>query len=391
MADKIRDSVVWNTVRDLLNKYGGKVVNTDTASAYDARGNINFDARYKPTKFSMANRERRPDSWWYAENSNCGVKLSILSSISELKGRTDAAEFWSHDYPTGGEDEPFFSGDFRGYNPNAKMISGAMVNPTSDVFLNNYGSASVCAIKFNENVGTDALDYTEIKTASGAESSLKDWYFGVIAIKTSGTAYGYVSLPYTLAELDMVTEDVYYAQDDHYAYVNLNGGIFPSIGEYDIYPVLFGSKKSASKSTSDVSFGDGYIPLPVKPIRINVIAASSLYRAEITSVSLSGNTLTVNYTVTAVSGSSLVFGPTNNTPTLEVRAYTDIAEGKEVFPYDGNTFGDFMNPNGYTVPANGSINCSDSVNILSPTGYKYLSVSIRWPQGFGATKMDIEI
>lgn len=392
MADKIGDSVVWNTVRDLLNKYGGKVVNTDTASAYDARGNINFDARYKPTKFSMAIRERTPDSWWYANNSNCGVKFSILSSISQLKGITDArAEFWAHDYPMGTEDEPFYSGDFRGYNPNAKMISGAMVNPSTDVFFNNYGTASVCAIKFNENIGTDALDYTEIKTASGIESTLRNWYFGVIAIKTSGTAYGYVSLPYSLAELDTVTEDVYYAQDDHYAYVNLNGGIFPSIGDYDIYPVLFGTKKSASKSTSDVSFGDGYIPLPVKPIRINVIAASSLYRAEITSVSLSGNTLTVNYKVTAVSGSSLTFGPTNFTPTLEVRAYTDIAEGKEVFPYDGNTFGDFMKPEGYIVPANGSKNCSDSVNILSPTGYKYLSVSIRWPQGFGATKMDIEL
>lgn len=392
MADKIGDNVVWNTVRDLLNKYGAKVVNTDTASAFDFRGNVNFEARYKPTKYSMANRKETPDSWWYANNSNCGVKFSILSSISQLNGVTDVkAEFWSHDYPAGTEEEPFFFGDFRGYNPNAKMISGAMVNPTTDVFFNNYGAASVCAIKFNENVGTDALDYTEIKTASGIESTLRNWYFGVIAIKEGGTANGHVSLPYSLAELDTITEDVYYAQDDHYAYVNLNGGIFPSIGYYDIYPVLFGTKKSASKSTSDVSFGDGYIPLPVKPIRINVIASSSLYRAEIASVSLSGNTLTVNYTVTAVSGSSLVFGPTNNTPTLEVRAYTDIAEGKEVFPYDGNTFGDFMKPEGYIVPANGSRNCLDSVNILSPAGYKYLSVSIRWPQGFGATKMDIEL
>lgn len=392
MADKIGDSVVWNTLRDLLNKYGGKVVNTDTASAYDARGNINFEARYKPTKFSMAKREETPDSWWYANDSNCGVKFSILSSISQLNGVTDVKErFWSHDYPTGTEDEPFYSGDFRGYNPNAKMISGAMVNPTTDVFLNNYGAASVCAIKFNENVGTDALDYTEIKTASGDESTLSDWYFGVIAIKEGGAANGHVSLPYSLAELDTVTEDVYYAQDDHYAYVNLNGGIFPSIGYYDIYPVLFGTPKSANKSTSDVSFGDGYIPLPVKPIRINVIAASSLYRAEITSTALSGNALTVNYKVTAVGGSQLTFGPTTFTPTLEVRAYTDIAEGKEVFPHSGNTFGDFLDPNGYIVPAGSSVDFSTTVNILSPTGYKYISVSIRWPQGFGATKIDIEL
>ncbi len=391
MADKIGDSVEWNTLRDLLNKYGGKVVNTDTASAYDDRANVNYEARYKPTKYPMNWRFERPDSWWYAENGNCGVKLEVLSKISDLKGVTDAATKWSHDYPTGSEDEPFFSGDFRGYNPNARMISGVTINPKGDVFLNNYGSASVCAITFNENVGTDALDYTEIKTASGAESSLKDWYFGVIAIKTTGTAYGYVSLPYTLAELNTVTADVYYAQDDHYAYVNLNGGIFPSVGDYDIYPVLFGTQKPANNNTADVTFGDGYIPLPVKPIRVNVVAASSLFRAEITSTSLSGNTLTVNYTVTSVGGSQLTFGPTSYTPTLEVRAYTDIAEGKELFPYDGNTFGDFLDPNGYTVPAGGSVNISTKVNILSPTGYRYLSVAIRWPQGFGAVKMDIRI
>jgi hypothetical protein len=114
------------------------------------------------------------------------------------------------------------------------------------------------------------------------------------------------------------------------------------------------------------------------------------FSASITSVSLSGNNLTINYTVSSSYG-ELVFGPDTNTPTLEVRAYTDIAEGKEVFPYDGNTFGDFMKPDGYTVPANSSRNYSDSVSIISPAGYKYLSVSIRWPQGFGATKMDIEL
>lgn len=389
MADKIGDNVVWNTLRDLLNKCGGKVVNTDTASAYDARANVNYEARYKPVKWADPLRQDS-DTWWHATNSNCGVNVPFLSAISDLKGK-DPTTLWSHDYPTGGANESFFSGDYRGYNPNARMISGARVNPTGEVFFNNYGSASVCAITFNENLGTDALDYTEIKTASGAESSLKDWYFGVIAIKTTGTAYGYVSLPYTLAELNTVTEDVYYAQDDHYAYVNLNGGIFPSVGDYDIYPVLFGTQKPANNNTADVTFGDGYIPLPVKPIRVEVKAASSNYRVEITGTSLSGNNLTVNYKVTTVSGSQLIFGPTNNPPTLEVRAYTDIAEGKEVFPHSGNTFADFLDPDGYTVPAGSSVNFSTTVNILSPTGYKYLSVAIRWPQGFGAVKMDIAI
>lgn len=389
MADKIGDSVVWNTLRDLLNKYGGKVVNTDTASAYDARGNVNFEARYKPVKWGDPLRQDS-STWWHATNGNCGVNVPILTSTSQLNGVTNPKSLWSHDYPSGSATEAFFSGDYRGYNPNARMVSGASVNPSGDVFISNIGGRSVCAISFLENLGTDALDYTEVQTQSG-KMNLDDWYFGVIAIKTSGTTYGAVSLPYTMAGLNSVSADEYYAQDDHYAYVPLNGSdtsIFHLVGEYDIYPVLFYNKQDATNATSAITFANGYIPLPVEPIRINVVSPASYYSAEITSVSLSGNTLKINYTVSSSYG-QLVFGPDTNTPTLEVRAYTDIAEGKEVFPYDGNTFGDFIKD--YTVPSGGSYNCSDEVNILSPTGYKYLSVSIRWPQGFVATKMDIEL
>lgn len=389
MADKIGDSVVWNTVRDLLNKYGGKVVNTDTASAYDARANVNYEARYKPVKWADPLRQDS-DTWWHATNGNCGVNVPILTSTSQLNGVTNPKSLWSHDYPSGSATEAFFSGDYRGYNPNARMVSGASVNPNGDVSISNLGGRSVCAISFLENLGTDALDYTEIQTQSG-KMNLDDWYFGVIAIKTSGTTYGAVSLPYTMAELNSVSADEYYAQDDHYAYVPLNSSdtsIFHLVGEYDIYPVLFYNKQDATPATAAITFANGYIPLPVEPIRINVVSPSMYYTAEITSVSLSGNNLTINYTVSSSYG-QLVFGPDTNTPTLTVRVYTDIAEGKEVFPHSGNTFGNYIK--NYTVPSGGSISCSDTVNILSPTGYKYLSVSIRWPQGFGATKMDIEL
>lgn len=387
VKDVIPNSVLWNDVRDTLNAHGGSVVNTDTSSAFDERGNVNYAARYKPTKYSEERRERNLGNWWYANNDNCGVLIDYKTKLSELKGVTDASSFWAHDYPTGGTEEPFHSGDFRNYNPNAEMVADTYVS-SKEVFFSQYGVSSVCAMSFRENLGSNALDYTEIKLASGIESTLSSWYFGVIAIGTSGTRYGMVSLPYSMDELNSITDDVYYAQNDHYAFVNLNGGIFPYTGEYDLYPVLFGNAHNANAYTADVTLANGYIPLPVKPTRVTVITASSLYSAEITSVSLSGTTLTINYKVSSSSG-QFIFNSTTNTPSLTVRAYTDIAEGVEVFPYDGNTFASYVG--NYTVPAGGSVNCSDQVTILSPSAYRYISVDIRWPQNFAAIKMDIEI
>lgn len=386
--------VTWDDIRDTLNANGGSVVNTDTASAFDSRGNIDPFARWKPVKWADILRQDISSSlsnyvsgWWHATNGNCGVKIPIYTTTSSLKGVTDPASLWSHDYPSGGTSEPYNHWDFRGYNPNARIVSGATVNPTGDVFISTSGNQSNCAISFLENIGTDALDYTEIQTQSG-KKNLNSFYFGVVVVKTSGTIYGVVSLPYTMTQLNSQSSGEYKAQDDHYAFVNLNGGIFSLVGEYDLYPVLFYDSQTARNQSSAISISNGYIPLPVEPIRINVVSPSMYFSASITSVSLSGNNLTINYKVTSTSG-QLVFGPTNNTPTLEVRAYTDIAESKEVFPHSGNTFGDYIK--NYTVPSGGSINCSDTVNILSPTGYKYLSVSILWPQNFSAVKMDIEI
>lgn len=389
VKDVIPNSVLWNDVRDTLNAHGGSVVNTDTSSAFDERGNVNYAARYKPTKYSEESRESNLGNWWSANNGNCGVLIDMKTKLSELKGVTDASSFWAHDYPTGGTEEPFHFGDFRNYNPNAKMVSDTYVS--SDELFISGGLSSVCAMSFRDNLGTNALDYTEIKMVSGGESTLSSWYFGVIAIGTSGTRYGMVSLPYSMKQLNSITDDVYYTQNDHYAFVNLNGGIFPYTGEYDLYPVLFGNAHNANDYTADVTITNGYIPLPVKPARVTVKSLSSLYSAEITSVSLAGTTLTINYKVSSSEG-QFIFNSTNNTPTLTVRAYTDIAEGVEVFPYDGNTFASYVG--NYTVPAGGSENCSDQVTILSPSAYRYISVEIRWPiepNGFAAIKMDIEI
>lgn len=368
---------------------------------FQTSANLNPFARWKPVPYNVDFCQDHSPSgmdylsgWWRGyisgdtyNSGRCGVYFPTYTKASSMKGVTDS--LWRHNPPTGSPSQPFRLGDFAGYNPSAKsIISSTSVNPTGDVFISTTGHRSNAMVIFNDNLSTDALDYTEIGYRSSNQQWLNDFYFGVIVIKTSGTTYGVVSLPYTMRELNNQTADEYHSQDDHRAFVQINGALFNTVGEYDLYPVLFLNKQTMQGGTMDISCGT-YIPLPVKPTRVNVISPSSLYNAEITSVTLSGNTLTVKYTVSAVSGSSLTFGPTNNTPTLEVRAYTDIAEGKEIFPYSGNTFAQYVG--NYTVPSGGSVNCSDVVNVLSASGYKYISVSIRWPQNFGASKMDIAI
>lgn len=409
MSDVIaRDSgSLWVAVRNVLNKYGGEVVDNDTASAFDTRGNVWWGARWKPVAQNVtacqdydASEDDYLEGWWRAyisgdtyNSGRCGVSFPEYTSTASLEGVTEST--WSHKSPAGSSSQPFRIGDFRGYNPNARhIIAGVSVNPEGDVFMSETGYKSNISVSFNDNLDTDALDYTEIGYRSAYDKWLNDFYFGVIAIKTDGYYHGVVSLPYTMEQLNSVTEDEYYAQTDRNAYVNLNGGVFGMAGEYRLYPVLFYEAQTAQNSTDAISCGT-YIPLPVEPMTVNVITPSTLYSAEITSVSLSGNSLTINYKVSAESGFTFAFSPTTNTPTLTVRGYTDIAVGKTLFPYSGNTFASFVGT--YEVPSGGSVNCSDVVNILTPTDdsgirYKYLSVDIRWDDlGVGASKMDIEI
>lgn len=365
-------NITWDEIRDTLNENGGSVTNV-ASTAFKSSANINWAARYKPVPYAIAFNDE-DSNWWKASDGKCGVDYPVYSKTSSVDGNDESS--WSPNLPSGGEDEPFRLGDFAGYNPDAKLISSVSVQPSGDVNIGSSGTKSNLMIQFKDNINTNALDFSEIKYSSS--KTLDDLYFGVVAIKTSGASHGVVSLSETMAD----------GSDDHLAYVGLNDGIFASTGAYDLHPVLFIDTQDAEYSSSSFTCSD-YIPLPIDPVRVNVVSPSVRYSAEITSVRLSGTTLTINYTFTT-EGAAFFFGPSTNTPTLEVYAYTDIAEGSTIFPYSGNEFADFVNS--YSIAADSTVNCSDTVNVLSASGYSYLMVTIRWDaQGVSAVKRDIAI
>lgn len=401
-------TLYWATIRNLLNQYGGAVVDSDAASAYDSRAKINPFARWKPVKYSLMFRQDIDSSlshyvarWWGANDGRCGVKLDdiIFTSTSSLSGVADATTLWMHDYPTGGSADRFNPQDFRGYDPEASIIE-AFNNPIGDddILINIDTGGNMVYVTFGENDATSpSLDYMDILYQVGgalAESNLSILYLGLVAISSDGKYHGVVSLPYTMMELNDrndLDDGVYYAMDDHYAGIGVSGYLFKYLGEYKVYPVLFANKQTVQNAEGAISCGE-YIPLPIAPITVNVINPNSLYDVTINSVSLSGNTLSINYTFANKSSSAFAWGASSNTPELRVVGYTDIAENKTLYPYTGSAFS-----SAHSVAAGASGTFTDTVNILTPTDdsgtrYKYLSVDLQWPSvAVSASKGDIAI
>ena len=320
-------TLYWHTIRDLLNQYGAKVVDSDAASAYDSRGNINCQARWKPVKYREMFRQDIDSSlphyiprWWGANDGRCGIKLDdiIYTSTASLSGVSDAATLWKHDYPTGGSTDRFNPQDFRGYDPEAKIID-SFYNPIGeDIIIGVESGGNMVSVKFGQHgVDSPSLDYMDILYKLGgavAESNLSILYLGLIAIRSDGKYHGVVSLPYTMKQLNSLNDlddGVYYAMDDHYAGISVSGNLFKMTGEYRVYPVLFALSQDARSAEGAISCGE-YVPLPVKPITVNAVTLSSYFY--ISDLAAKRNTSTTNTTVSFEiqnDGASIVTGGSN--------------------------------------------------------------------------------
>ncbi len=305
-------TLYWHTIRDLLNQYGAKVVDSDAASAYDSRGAINCQARWKPVKYREMFRQDISSSlphyvtrWWGANDGRCGIKLDdiIFTSTSSLSGVADASKLWKHDYPTGGSTDRFNPQDFRGYDPEAKIID-SFYNPIGDddIILGVETGGNMVSVKFGENGATSpSLDYMDILYEVGgalSDSNMSILYLGLIAIRSDGRYHGVVSLPYTMKQLNNLNDlddGVYYAMDDHYAGISVSGNLFKMAGEYRVYPVLFALQQTAKSAEGAISCGE-YVPLPVKPITVNAVTLSSYFY--MSDLAAKRNTSTTNITVT---------------------------------------------------------------------------------------------
>lgn len=384
-----KTNIKWNEVRDTLNEYGGSVTNS-VATAFSASANIHWPARWKPVSFNINFcQDHNPEGsdykegWWKASVPNddartgrCGVYFPEYTSTASMAGVTET--LWKHDPPTGGETAPFRLGDFAGYNPEARdIIVNASVNPSGDISMSASGLLSNIMVNFYENHDTDALDYSEIRF--GIEKFLSDFYFGVIAIKDGGAYHGVASSPYTLEGLNSATDDIYYAQHDHHAYIYLNYGLFGSIGEYDLYPVLFADEQTARSYNGAISCGT-YIPLPVAPIRVNVVNAVNNVKAQPIAVShISSTIYRVTVRLTNESSTSYTFGSSDVGNYIEagVARYYEYVEGGGEYNYVRYTSSSF------TLSANSTRDITIDVSnseILSSDTYLLAGIRMRFQE-----------
>ena len=371
----IPDKVIWDEYRDAQNAIGGSVTN-ELKRGYDEGAKINYRSRFKPVPWP----EDFPSSeyWWRAKiegdpyaTGRCGVDFPTYTSTADLVGNTDMRPLWKHKFPTGGTAQPYRTDDLIGYDTNARdFINYVSVNPDGDVAYGDSGMQSNCMVIFNENHDTTALDYSEIRFRDNQEY-LNDFYYGVIAISEGGYSHGCVSLPYTLRVLNDTTEGDYYAQDDHRAYVILNTGVFNAVGEWDIYPVLFQNPQEATAVTNETISCGNYIPLPVKPIRVNVVNYAAKLTAQPVKVELISGSEQMGVEVRVTirikndnEGITYTFDGTNQYVEAGIARYYEFVDGGGEYVYMRYTGAEFSIPGGTSkdveiVVSNSEIKPSD--------------------------------
>ncbi|MBR3701961.1 MAG: hypothetical protein IKM12_00220 [Alistipes sp.] len=384
MATIPRTGIQEVIVRNTLNANGA---NTDDqwSNLCGAAGKANWRARYKPVPYNVNFCQDHSPSganylagWWKAfipgdsyKSGRCGVNFPTYTSTASLQGVTDPSTLWGHDYPTGGSAQPYRITDFAGYDPKARdIIEVIRATPDGTVNKANAGYSSMLLAIFRNNLETSALDYTEIGYRAQYQLWLKNLYLGVVVIRNSGTYHGVGSMPYTMAELESVDEDEYYAMDDHYAGMTLKGDMFQMLGAYTLYPVLFEQEQSARSATSAISCGN-YIPLPVAPLAIEVVDVTNFVSAipiSVTKASSSdqwGTALNVTVRVENTNPSvSYTFDGSNNYIEAGLARSYNFVEGGGAYTYARYATSFEVAPNStkdivITTPYNSSIPASD--------------------------------
>ena len=361
-------NVTLDDVSDTLNSKGGSTTYS-LESVCSANAKVHWPARYKPTAYPKDHPADSDKAWQaYIEgdtynSGRCGVDFPTYTSTSSLSGVTDAKALWKHKPPTGSDTQKFRLLDFAGYNPSAKsIIASAVRNPSAGgVIIIGANANSNIAVTFNNNLNTDALDYTEIGYRTSYGQWLNKFYFGIVVISSNGSYHGIHTMDYTMEGLNGVTSGDYAATTDHYVFQMLNTSIFKAAGTYKVYPCLFLSKQSVKSANGAISVSDGFIPLPCTPLTVETTNAATLFTLTNLSATApsSGGNFTVKFRFTNKYDFPLTISP-NMVGKFVVKA----------FPYTGNisdypnkTYKEETIQTAYTCPANSSIDISYQTSI----------------------------
>lgn len=106
-------------IAHVLNGAGGSVNQNEPLTYFKPSANINMWSKYKPVPLT-ADFPDYNGTWWKGNSGNCGINITQYNSMDEVyNATTGTLNGWSYTLPSGGSDEPFRLGDFRGYSTDA--------------------------------------------------------------------------------------------------------------------------------------------------------------------------------------------------------------------------------------------------------------------------------
>lgn len=302
-------NISWDDVRDTLNSHQGSVTN-EFRTAFLDTANINWRARFKPVPYPMdfpKDDKDNGEKWWCAKivddpfnSGRCGVDFPVYTSTSSLVGITDPASLWKPKLPQGGVAQPYRMDDFGGYDPYAAdIINEARRQPDLDgTILIGQSTPTNIKVKFNENHGTSALDYTEIGYMASNSKMLNNLYYGLVAISENGSYHCVQTMNNTIEEVHNTTSGDYKSATDHDMFMILDRNFITNSGQYKMYPCLFVSNEGILSSETPIAVANGYIPLPVEPIVIKFAHIGGLFNLNSLDASIPnryGGWLTVDF------------------------------------------------------------------------------------------------
>lgn len=298
MAKIPTTGITSDLVRDTVNSAGGSA-NDEWRNLCGEAAKYHKWARWKPRIWPadivpVGDVNASPQSW-RASDGWCGLKLPILNTLQSVKGITPEA-LWERNPPTGGTAAPYRIDDYGGYNSEARYPIYSLRRSGQEEWDVNYFDTPNYDIlgvycQLNDNRGSDALDLTDFAFRFG-RMMLGELYFGLVFSKDDSNFCSYITLDKTINEL------IALGQGDNYQYpysgggmnvwapsaslVNKQSGNYAGDGAYTIYPCLFVDRNPRDTTYGDVrgssdtiTLSNGFVPLPVQPIKINVVRFTS--------------------------------------------------------------------------------------------------------------------
>lgn len=167
-------------VRDTINAYGGSADNT--LQSFFQQNDANKWAKYKDVKLYS----NFTDDWYRGDNGLCGFTTGsvVFNDTQALVDAAKSGNTFVFDPPQGGTYTPMRLGDFRKYLYKAKNPIWSF-DYSGQMATNNSSSSSTFTLLGNGDI--DETYNLKISDLAVSNTSLSNYYFGVIFTNTSGT------------------------------------------------------------------------------------------------------------------------------------------------------------------------------------------------------------